>query len=108
MIIYVDTKSGKVDITKAKLEKLLKEKYDEGYKDGKKFCGTITYSCPYGYGSCPYYYKWPYYSPIIYTSTNTSTEGTITCENSITSNTTIGSDSTYANSTTGTITFKEK
>lgn len=106
MIIYVDTKSGKVDLTKAELEKLLKEKYDEGCKDGRKFCSSVTYSCPYGYGSCPYYYKWPYYSPIVWTSSTTS--DTITCGTSTASNITINSDSTYTDSTTGTITFKEK
>ena len=105
MIIYVDTKSGKVDLTKAELEKLLKEKYDEGYKDGKKFYGSVTYSCPYGYGSCPYYYKWPYSSPITWTCSSTS--GTITGGDSTSSNATITSDSTYTGSTTGTITFKE-
>ena len=89
MIIYVDTKSGKVDITKAELEKLLKERYDEGYKDGKKFSGTVTYSCPYGYGSCPYYYKWPYYSPFTCTSASNSTEGTITGSDSISSATNV-------------------
>lgn len=117
MIIYVDVKSGKVDLTKAELEKLLKEKYDEGYKDGKKFCGSVTYTtCPYSYWSCPYKFN---YSPYITcTSSNSSTEGTITCGDSTTpSNYTIqGSEftstipntiTTYA-STTGTITFKEK
>lgn len=83
MIIYVDTKSGKVDITKAELEKLLKERYDEGYKDGQKFCGTVTYSCPYGYGSCPYYYKQPYY-PYVWTSTGTSTGSDSACTSATT------------------------
>ena len=106
MIIYVDTKSGKVDLTKAELEKLLKEKYDEGYKDGKKLCSCVTYSCPYGYGSCPYYYKWPYYSPIVWTSNTTS--DSITCGTSTASNVTINPSPTYTDSTTGNITFKEK
>lgn len=109
MIIYVDVKSGKVDLTRAELEKLLKEKYDEGYKDGKKFCGSMTYSCPYGYWGCPYR-GWSNSPSITWTSSNTSTEGTITCSNATSSNSsfTINNDSTFTGSTTGTITFKEK
>lgn len=102
MIVYVDTKSGKVDLTKAELEKLLKAKYDEGYKDGKKFCGSVTYSCPYNYGGCPYWYKW---SNSPYTWTTTTSAKTITGN---TANSTIGVDSIFQDSTTGTITFKEK
>lgn len=119
MIVYVDVKSGKVDLTKAELEKLLKEKYDEGYKDGKKFCGSVTYAtCPYSYWNCPY--RWTYSPSITWTSStssDTSTEGTITCGNTTASDYTIqGSEftSTIPNtittygSTTGNITFKEK
>ena len=115
MIIYVDVKSGKVDLTKAELEKLLKEKYDEGYKDGKKFCGSVTYSCPYYSWDCPYH--WTNKPYITCTSTNSSTEGTITSSSTTASDYTIqGSEftSTIPNtittygSTTGSITFKEK
>ena len=104
MIIYIDTKSGKVDITKAELEKLLKEKYDEGYKDGVDFCRTPINFCPYEYGSCPYNYKWPYPSSI----TLYSTEGTINREDSTTSNIAVDLNSTHPGSTTSTITFEEK
>ncbi len=115
MIIYVDVKSGKVDLTRAELEKLLKEKYDEGYKDGKKFCGSVTYSCPYRYWNCPYH--WTYSPYITCTSSNSSTEGTITSSSTTVSDYTIqGSEftSTIPNtitthdSTIGSITFKEK
>ena len=116
MIIYVDVKSGKVDLTRAELEKLLKEKYDEGYKDGKKFCGSVTYTtCPYSYWNCPY--RWTNQPSITWTSSNSSTEGTITCTSATSSDYTIqGSEftSTIPNtitthgSTTGNITFKEK
>lgn len=104
MIIYIDTKSGKVDITKAELEKLLREKYNEGYKDGVEFCRTPINFCPYEYNGCPY---WPHRS-ITWTSANASTEGTITREDSTTSNIGMDLGSTYTSSTTSTITFEEK
>lgn len=107
MIIYVDTKSGKVDITKAELEKLLKERYDEGYKNGQKFCGSVTYSCPYGYGNCPYYYKRPYYSPFTCTSASDSTiEGTTISSGSISSDNSVTS-ATNVVINTGTDLFKQ-
>ncbi len=54
MIVYVDSKTKKVDLTKEQLEKLLKEEYDRGYQDGGKTNYSVTYSCPYGYWYCPY------------------------------------------------------
>lgn len=87
MIIYIDVKNGKVDLTKDQLEKLLKQKYDEGYDDGKKI-GNITYTgCPYSYWSCPY--RWTNQPSITWTSSNSSSslDNTITCSDTITSNT---------------------
>lgn len=53
MIVYINVKDGKVDLTKKELEKLLNDKYNEGYEAGKKYPSyTYTYSCPHLY--CPY------------------------------------------------------
>lgn len=100
MVVFVDVKNGKVELTKKELEKILKEEYDKGYKKGKEENPNITYtsSCPYGYNywSCPYPYKWhntpcwPWYS--------TSTGNTITANGSTTS--TIPSTLTSTNTTT--------
>lgn len=61
MIIFVDTKNGKVDLTKEQFERILKEKYNEGYNDGKKIISISTWGCPYSSWSCPYKpYKQPY------------------------------------------------
>ncbi len=54
MIIFVDTKNGKVDLTKQQFERILKEKYNEGYNDGKKISSISTWGCPYSSWSCPY------------------------------------------------------
>lgn len=62
MIIFVDTKNGKVDLTKAQFERILKEKYNEGYNDGKKISSISIWGCPYSQWSCPYK---PYYQPYI-------------------------------------------
>ena len=40
-LIYVDIKSGKIELTKEEFESFMKEAYDEGYEDGRK--ETITY-----------------------------------------------------------------
>lgn len=99
MIVYVDVKNGKVDLTKDQLEKLLKQKYDEGYNDGKKFCGSVTYTtCPYSYWSCPYH--WTNQPSITWTSSNSSSDNTITCTSSDQTISTSG----YIN-TTGTVTL---
>lgn len=109
MIVYVDTNNGKVDLTKDELKKLLKEEYDRGYNAGKKFSGSVTYSCP-SYWSCPYHYcnSWTVTttgSPILdsnQVTCNSSDSKTITLNNSNISP--INPISTE----TGTITFKEK
>ena len=54
MIIFVDTKNGKVDLTKQQFERILKEKYNEGYNDGKKITPISTWGCPYSQWHCPY------------------------------------------------------
>lgn len=96
MIVYVDSKTKKVDLTKEQLESLLKEEYDRGYKDGEKTNPpiTYTYSCPYGYWYCPYRGNTTTTTPTItWTSSNgTDTNGTIFCGD-------------VTNSTEGTITF---
>lgn len=99
MIIYVDVKSGKVDLTKEQLDKLLDEKYKEGLELGKKL-GTIIYrECPYNYLTCPHTNK--YYPSIVWTGTNTGdiTTGTISNANFPTETTT---------ASTSTITYKER
>ena len=99
MVVFIDTKSGKIDITKEQLEKILKEAHDEGYEEGKK-AGTITYSgCPYGYTYwCPY--KSNTTSPIItWTSNSTSTTNTPTLKcGTITTGKTTG-ECTFSTST---------
>lgn len=84
MIVYVDSKTKKVDLTKEQLEKLLKEEYDRGYKDGEKTNPPITYyDCPYNYWYCPYRRNTITTTPTItWTATNTDTTGTISCESS--------------------------
>ena len=80
MIVYIDVKNGKVDLTKEQLEKLLSQKYDEGYADGKKVYNPITYStCPYSYWNCPYH--WTNKPYITWTSSNSSgsSDNIITC-----------------------------
>lgn len=115
MIIYINVKDGKVDLTKKELEELLEKKYHEGYEQGKKCIETITYSniCPHGYNywSCPYYtYPYSPYKPLItWTNQNTSTstsptinDGTIT----ITSSNATISSSNLKDNTDNTITIK--
>ena len=79
MIVYVDSKTKKVDLTKEQLEKLLKEEYDRGYEDGGKTNYPVAYSCPYGYWYCPYRGNTITTTPTItWTATNTSTDTNIT------------------------------
>lgn len=103
MIVYVDTKNGKVDLTKDELKKLLKEEYDRGYNVGKKAFGSVTYSCP-NYWTCPYRYcnSWT----VTTTDGLTFDSNQVTC-NSSNSNTITVSSEPLSNET-GTITFKEK
>ena len=54
MIIFVDVKNGKVDLTKEQFERILKEKYNEGYSDGKKISSISSLSCPYKPYNQPY------------------------------------------------------
>lgn len=54
MIIFVNVKNGKVDLTKEQFERILKEKYNEGYNDGKKVNTFSTWGCPYYSWHCPY------------------------------------------------------
>lgn len=83
MIVYVDSKTKKIDLTKEQLEKLLKEEYDRGYKDGEKTNPPISYSCPYNYWYCPYKGNIINTTPTItWTSTNTDTTGTVFCNDS--------------------------
>lgn len=101
MIVYIDVKNGKVDLTKEQLEKLLNQKYNEGYADGKKVYNPITYStCPYSYWSCPYH--WTNKPSIVWTSSNSSSssDNTITCTSTDQTISTTG----YVN-TTGTVTL---
>lgn len=65
MIIFVDVKNGKVDLTKQQFERILKEKYNEGYNDGKKITPISTWGCPYSSWSCPYKPYNPYNQPNI-------------------------------------------
>ena len=108
MIVYVDTKNGKVDLTKDELKKLLKEEYDRGYNAGKKVLGSVTYSCP-NYWFCPYRYcnSWT-----ITGNGHTLDSNQVTCNSSnsktITlNNSTISPINPISNETV-TITFKEK
>ena len=95
MIVYIDVKDGKVDLTKKQLEKLLKDKYDEGYADGKKF-GTVYYNCPYSYNyyTCPLRFNSPYLDWNKWTCTNQD----LNVSTTTTSASTINSDS-YTNAT---------
>lgn len=107
MIVYVDTKNGKVDLTKDELKKLLKEEYDRGYNAGKKFQGSVTYSCPC-YWRCPY----GHWSNITPTITTTSSgyifdSNKITCNSSNNGTITVSPAEPLSNET-GKITFKEK
>lgn len=76
MIIFVDVKNGKVDLTKEQFERILKEKYNEGYNDGKKINTFSTWSCPYYSWCCPYRPNRP--SSITWCDTNTGTTTTAT------------------------------
>ena len=80
MIVFVDTKTKKVDLTKEQLQSLLKEEYDRGYEEGKKKSASYTYYCPYHSWGCPYWSNTITTTPTItWTSTNTDTTGTIFC-----------------------------
>lgn len=81
MIVFVDSKTKKVDLTKEQLESLLKEEYDRGYKDGEKTNPPITYyNCPYNYWYCPYRGNTITTTPTItWTSNSTDTTGTVFC-----------------------------
>lgn len=107
MIVYVDIKNGKVDLTKDELKKLLKKEYDRGYNAGKKFQGSVTYSCPC-YWSCPYR-NWNYTTTGTITTSGsglTFDSNQVTCNSSNNKNITISSEPLSYE--TGTITFKEK
>ena len=78
MIVYVDSKTDKVELTKNQLEKLLKEEYDKGYKEGKEFRASTTYYCPWPW-SCPYRNGNVYYTNSLGT---TSTSATVTGKSS--------------------------
>ena len=71
MIVYVDTKTNKVNLTKEQLDTLLEEKYKEGYEKGKTEGGIHpTIICPWAYTQC---YRQPFdYTPYV-TTTNTKT-----------------------------------
>lgn len=101
MVVFIDSKNGKIDITREQLEKILKEARDEGYEEGKK-AGTITYStCPYHYGWCPYkpYYNTTTTPSITWTSSNTTTSNTPTLKcDTITTGKTTG-ECTFSTST---------
>ena len=109
MIVYVDTKNGKVDLTKDELKKLLKEEYDRGYNAGKKVSCFMPFSCP-NYWSCPYYF----HSGTITTtgSSYTFDSNQVTCNSSdsktITFNNSNISPINSISNETDTITFKEK
>lgn len=96
MIVYINVKNGKVDLTKEELEKLLANKYKEGYEEGKRWGNKpyITWTsnrCPYGdYWNCPYYWtNQPYVTWISSNSSDSSLNinGASTCSDSITSTT---------------------
>lgn len=54
MIVFLDIKDGKVELTKEELKKLLEERYQEGYAEGsRKIPYYFSYTCPYGYLNCP-------------------------------------------------------
>lgn len=79
MIIFVDVKNGKVDLTKEQFERILKEKYNEGYNDGKKISSISTWGCPYSSWSCPYKpYNQPYINWCSSVGTATATTATTT------------------------------
>lgn len=99
MIIFVDVKKGKVELTKELFERILKEKYNEGYNDGKKISPISTWGCPYSGWSCPYK---PYYQPYItWCGSTTGTVGTATA----TTTTTTASTSNNSSKNTDKITL---
>jgi hypothetical protein len=58
---YLYVKNGKIELTPAELEEIMKEKYNEGYEAAKILyntsCAKSTnwWECPYKYSSgCPY------------------------------------------------------
>ena len=76
MVVYVNVKDGKVDISKAELERLLLEEYRRGYNEGNNNQDQLTLynNCPYGYAFCPYKTNTPYV-----TWSNTESDLKITC-----------------------------
>lgn len=107
MIIYVDSKSGKVDLTKKQLDKLLKEKYDEGYEAGKKTNNIYSYCCPYGYNywGCPH--RWTNKPYITWTSSGYCSDNITTSSDSITTaSSNIPSTATQGSTTSNNVTIK--
>lgn len=87
MIIFVDVKNGKVDLTKQQFERILKEKYNEGYNDGKKITPISTWGCPYSSWSCPYKpYNYPNITWCGSVGTATATTATTTTTTTSASN----------------------
>ena len=55
MVVFVNIKDGKVDLTKEELDQLLKDEHQRGFYEGKAASGmSYHYSCPYTYINCPY------------------------------------------------------
>ena len=112
MIIYVDSKSGKVDLTKKQLEELLKEKYNEGYEAGKKTGNICSCYCPYGYNywGCPH--RWSNKPYITWTSSGSATSGycsdniTTFSDSTTTASSNIPSTATQASTTSSNVTIK--
>lgn len=107
MIIYVDSKSGKVDLTKKQLDKLLKEKYDEGYEAGKKTNNIYSYCCPYGYNywGCPH--RWTSQPSITWTSSGYCSDNITTSSDTITTaSSNIPSTATQGSTTSNNVTIK--
>lgn len=53
VVVIEKNKDGKIELTKAELQKMLDDAYNQGYYDGKGRYETITYpSYPYYYTTC--------------------------------------------------------
>lgn len=69
VVVIEKNKDGKIELTKAELQKMLDDAYNQGYSDGKGRYDTITYP------SYPWYYTTTNTNKVIGSDSSLTVEG---------------------------------